>query len=134
MALLLVYGRNNSHADSVKDRRGCYKLGDIVQVLDEDAHDGDIVANPIAAPMLLIRVSGISSGRIRHVMRPEYAAITEDPFSLVLTRRVFGFDLAALPQAARDLLQTDRYAEITRLQAKAYLRHKITNVDMEGET
>ena len=134
MALLLVFGRNNTHADTVKDRRGCYKLGDIVQVLDEDAHDGDIVANPIAFPMLLIRVSGITSGRIRHVMQPEYAAITEDPFSLVLTRRVFRFDLASLPQAARDRLQTDRYAEITRLQAKAYLRNKVTNVDMEGET
>lgn len=128
MALLLVFGANNTHVDPIKDQRGCYKLGDIVQVLDEQAHDGDIVANPIAPPMLLIRVSGITSDEVRHVMEPEY-----DAELATVTRRLFGLNLVDLPQAAKDLLQANRYAEITRVQAKAYLRNKVTTFDFEGE-
>jgi len=133
MALLLVYGKNNTHSNSTKEQRGCYKLGDIVQVLNEDAHDGNIVRNPIAPPMLLIRVSGITSEAVRHAMKPEYMAITEAPESIVVTRRLFRFRLEDLPQAAKDKLQTDRYSEVTRVQAKAYLRNKITTLDFEGD-
>ena len=131
MALLLVYGRNNTHTDSVKDRRGCYKLGDIVQVLDEDAHDGNVVANPVAFPHILIRVSGITSEQVRHVMAPEVSSVSLD--RKVITRRLFRFRLEDLPSQAKQRLQRDRYAEVTRAQAKQYLRNKVTTRDFEGE-
>lgn len=60
MALFLVYGKNNTHSDPEKDARGSYKLGDIVEVLDDSKHNGDLVANPIAPPFYLVRITGVT--------------------------------------------------------------------------
>lgn len=38
MALFLIKDRDAVHADPEKDRRGCYKRGDIVEVLDDSKY------------------------------------------------------------------------------------------------
>lgn len=54
MAILLIYDHDNTHVDPLKDQRGCYKRGMIVEVLDDSKHDGDLVRNPIMPPWILV--------------------------------------------------------------------------------
>jgi hypothetical protein len=68
MATLLIYARNNVHADPVKDARGCYKLGDIVEVLDDSKYDGDLVRNPIAPEWYIVRITDVTKAQVLHFM------------------------------------------------------------------
>ena len=68
MALFLIYDRDNAHADPVKEARGCYKRGDIVEVLDDSKHDGDLVKNPISPPFYLVRVTGVTKEQAEKYM------------------------------------------------------------------
>lgn len=123
MALFLIFDHDNTHADPVKDRRGCYKTGDIVEVLDDSKHDGDIVANPIAPPWYLIRVTGVTKEQVLHAMESEFNALD---LSVVLTRRKFRLALASLPTSIRNRLLRDRFLEVSLAQARNYARNKIT--------
>lgn len=123
MALFLIFDHDNTHADPVKDRRGCYKTGDIVEVLDDDKHDGDIVANPIMPPWYLIRVTGVTKAQVLHAMESERLSIDLD---VVLTRRKFRLNAADIPAGARNRLLRDRYLEVSLTQARNYIRNKIT--------
>ena len=70
MALFLIYGKNNTHADPEKDARGCYKIGDIVEILDDSKHDGDLVKNPVAPPFYLVRITGVTKEQAEKYMEP----------------------------------------------------------------
>ena len=126
MALLLIIDVDRNHSDSVEDRRGCYKRGDIVQVLDDSNHNGDLVANPIQPPWYLIKINGVTADQVRHAMEPERLAV--DPTGdTVLMRRKFRLNVADIPAGARARLLADRYIEVSLTQARNYIRNKITN-------
>jgi len=123
MALFLIFDHDNTHADPAKDRRGCYKLGDIFEVLDDSAHDGNLTRNPVVAPWYLIRVTGVTQAQVLHAMEPEVNALD---LETILTRRKFRLNVADIPTSIRNRLQRDRYIEVTPTQARAYVRNKIT--------
>ena len=66
MATLLIYARNNVHADPEKDARGCYKLGDIVEVFD----DSKPIASPIAPEWYIVRITDVTKAQVDHFMEP----------------------------------------------------------------
>ncbi len=70
MALFLIYGKDNTHSDPLKEVSGCYKMGDIVEVLDDSKHDGDLVKNPIAPPFYLVRITGVTKAQAEKYMAP----------------------------------------------------------------
>jgi hypothetical protein len=124
MALLLVMAVNHTHVDSVKDQRGCYKRGDIVAVYDDDKHDGDLVANPIQPPFVLIRVTGVTADQVR-----QYVAQELDAQSLPVRRRLFRLRVDDLPAGVIAQLQANRYYETTAAIARQFIRNKVTNLD-----
>lgn len=72
MALFLIKADSNyTHPDPVKDARGVYKRGDIIQVLDDSAHNGDIITNPIMSPFVMVRVIGLSVERALKYMEED---------------------------------------------------------------
>ena len=130
MALFLVYGKNNTNPDPLKEARGCYKIGDIVEVLDDSKHDGDIVANPIAAPFYLVRITGVTKAQALKYMEPYIDPATEGTENPVTLRhRQFNVEVASIPSAIRSKLIADRYVSVSWSQVRNYIRNRMT-----GET
>jgi len=129
MALLLVMAVSRTHADPVKDQRGCYKRGDIVEVLDDSKHDGDIVANPIAPPFVLVRITGVTQAQIERLMESHTVEEIVDGQTRqrVVRRRKYRVDVDDVPAGILAQLRDNRYVEVTWAQVKSYIRNKITN-------
>ncbi len=128
MAILVLIDRDATHADPVKDQRGCYNRGDIVAVHEDEAHDGDLVKNPVQAPWYLIRVTGVRKAQVERALEPERTA--DAPDARVTRRRKFGLNPADLPPAAQQALQRDRYLSVTLAQARSYIRNKVTRAGL----
>jgi hypothetical protein len=123
MATLLIYARNNVHADPVKDARGCYKIGDIVEVFD----DSKSIASPIAPEWYIVRITDVTKAQVEHFMEPyvDPATVgTERP--VTLRRRKFNVEVDTLPLAFKQKMAKDRYAEVTLAQVKDYIRNRMT--------
>lgn len=128
MALFLIFDHDNAHADPVKDARGCYRRGDIVQVLDDSAHDGDLVKNPIMPPWILVRITGVTKAQAEKYMLPyiDPATVnTERP--VTLRRRLHNVEVASIPSAIRTKLLSDRYVSVSWSQVRNYIRNRLTN-------
>jgi len=126
MATLLIYARNNVHIDPEKDARGCYKLGDIVEVFD----DSKPIASPIAPEWYVVRITDVTKAQVLHFMEPyvDPATVgTDQP--VTLRRRKFNVEVATLPAAFKQKMTKDRYAEVTLSQVRNYIRNRMT-----GET
>lgn len=129
MVILVIFDRDNTHSDPEKDQRGCYKLGDIVAVHEDDKHDGDLVANPVMPPWYLIKIPGVTVAQVQHAMESERSAVVLDEMGnpAVIRRRKFRLNINDIPAGARNTLLTDRYLEVTLTQARNYIRNKTTN-------
>lgn len=128
MALFLIYGKNNTHADPFKQARGCYGIGDIVEVLDDSKHDGDLIKNPVMPPFYLVRITGVTKEQALKYMAPYIdpaTAGTERP--VTLRRRQFNVEVASIPSAIRNKLMTDRYVSVSWSQVRNYIRNRMTN-------
>jgi hypothetical protein len=128
MALFLVYGKNNTHADPEKQARGCYQIGDIVEVLDDSKHDGDLVANPIAPPFYLVRITGVTKEQALKYMQPyiDPATVgTENP--VTLRRRLHNVEVANIPAGIKATLLADRYVSVSWAQVRNFIRNRQTN-------
>lgn len=128
MALFLLLDHSNYHSDPQKQARGCYQLGDIVEVLDDSKHDGDLVANPIMPPWYLVRITGVTKEQALKYMQPyiDPATVgTENP--VTLRRRQYNVEVANIPLAVRQTLLQDRYIEFTWAQVRNYVRNRLTN-------
>ena len=129
MALFLVYDRNNTHSDLEKEVRGSYKMGDIVEVLDDSKHDGDIITNPISPPFYLVKIIGVTKEQAQHYMEPYYDPTTigiEGVPPVTLRRRKFNVEINNIPAVIKNKLMTDRYVEVTWAQVKNYIRNRMT--------
>lgn len=128
MALFLIYGKNNTHSDPLKDARGCYKMGDIVEVLDDSKHDGDLVANPIAPPFYLVRITGVTKAQAEKYMAPYIDPATVGTDSPVtLRRRLHNVEVASIPAVIKNKLLADRYVSVSWAQVRNYIRNRMTN-------
>lgn len=123
--------------DPVIDGRECYRLGDIVRVMPDSAHDGDIITNPIAPPFYLLRVSGVTEAQAAMVIETledtDNPQLSDDgnvlgyPRLLVRLRNLRLPELfAVLPASIRQQIQADRYYETSLSQIRNFIRHKLT--------
>ena len=128
MALLLIYGKDNLHLDPFKQARGCYVIGDIVEVLDDSKHDGDLVANPIAPPFYLVRITGVTKAQGLKYMVPYIepgTELMENP--VTLRRRQFNVEVSNIPSGIRNQLLANRYVSVSWSQVRNYIRNRMTN-------
>ena len=84
---ILVYGRDNTHADPIKDARGCYKAGDIVLIRPAGKPWGESECQPI---FYIFKVE-LTEKEAEDLMKPAYEK-PEDPASDIIKRRRFKFD------------------------------------------
>jgi len=126
----MVYDKDNTHADPEKDASGCYKRGDIVEVLDDSKHDGDLVKNPIMPPWILVRVNGVTKEQALKYMEPYIdPATVGTENSVTLRRRKFNVEVDLTPPQIRNKIGRDRYIELSWAQVRTYVRNRMT-----GET
>ena len=128
MALFLIMGVNHTHSDPEKQARGCYGIGDIVEVLDDSKHNGDLVANPIAAPFYLVRITGVTKAQGEKYMAPYIepgTELTENP--VTLRRRQFNVEVSSIPSGIRNQLLANRYVSVSWSQVRNYIRNRMTN-------
>lgn len=126
MALILIKDSDATHPDPVKNVRGCYKQGDIVDVYDDARHDGDLVANPVMPPFWLVRLVGASVADVRPYLTEEWTdVITPDGFvRRPLRKRAWGLDGARVPPSVVNRLNRDRFVEVDWATAQAWLARK----------
>lgn len=67
MADLLIVARSASHADPEKDRRGCWKKGDIVEVRDSGAPRGAKEGSPL---FVWVECPGVTRAQVEDRMQP----------------------------------------------------------------
>ena len=122
MPLVLIMGRDNTMPDASLDAAASYKLGDIVSVLPDTNHNGDLVANPIMAPWYLVRVTEISLTAAEAFLVPEFDPVLTDK---IRKRARYTVEVSALPAGIKATLQADRYIERTFTQIRTFIRdHK----------
>jgi hypothetical protein len=102
MAEALFFSGNNTHADPVKDRRGCWKRGYIV-IVKPDGHVWGAEENPATATIrkfAILKFPGVSVARVEKYIVEQF----EDGILTPYRRRLWQIQFSELPQAARNKL------------------------------
>ena len=127
MAELLIKAVDASHPDPVKDRRGCYKLGDVV-IVQDDGHQWGAKEGP--PNFVVLRIPGAASALAERLVEEQddddagNVLQDEQGGRLTFRRRRWRVDLGDLPAAIRTALQTTGRASITRVQIRSRLKRK----------
>ena len=120
MADILIKATDSTHSDPVKDERGCYKRGDIVEAFE----DGKMQTPPVGSPFVLVRVIGLTKAQAN-----TYIYSHEDAEGNALKRRKFKIRVDDVPQTIKDQLRDNREVTVTLAQIKSFIRNKVTGLD-----
>ena len=129
MCEILVFAGNNSHADPVEDRRGCWKRGYPV-VVKEDGHQwGREEGLP---KFVVVKIPGVPAAKARAFLDaqmeddagvPTYDNFIEAvPRRTAFRRRAWNVAWASLPAGIRNTLQTTGTITVSVAQIRNYLR------------
>lgn len=127
MAELLIKARDAVNADAEKDRRGCYKRGDVV-IVQNDGHQWGAMEGP--PNFVVLRIPGAARALAERLTEEQDDDDAGTPLQdeqgqrRAFRRRRWRVDLDALPAAIRTALQTTGRASITRAQIRSRLKRK----------
>ncbi len=111
MAQLLVFKRDNTHSDPAKDKQGCYKIGDVVVVAEDDHQWGTA---ELKYPFEVVQVAGTKADY-------EYLANSDNqlkiPKSTLKNKAAFR---AALKASHPETMRRRRYQYTTEVVRKDY--------------
>lgn len=127
MADFLIMAINKTNPDLIKDARGCYKRGDIVEVFGH----GKLQVPHVGSPFVLVRVSGVTKAQADKYMVPEEETLIGPkliPEIYVVRRRRYHIDWTLLPVGVIKQLWDNRFYETTLSQVRNYIRNKGTGV------
>lgn len=123
MCTLMVFARDNSHADAEKNRRGCWKRGMIFAVYE----DGVCTEAPSPdSPFIFVHVSNATKAQAE-----KYMGIYTDQNGDDYRRREWFIDYSTLPANVKTTIRDERQITVTRNQVLKYIRSLRTNL-LEG--
>lgn len=131
MAEILIKAIDSTNKDPIKDKAGCYKVGDPVVVMPDGHKWSDTELSPM---FYILKVSdlAVEDAKAKY-LQPELGLPTgkkdENGFPIlapVLTRRLYKFDEMKAPQDAK-------LAVITQVQLDAAIVNKTTNQVISAE-
>lgn len=125
MAEFLIKKIDAVHKDPIKDKSGCYKRGDVVQVYE----DGECKEPPSPnSKMYIVKVPGMTKKEAEKYTESEIRNDGLDkeghPILTVIQRRKHHLDFSILTSKVVSDLETKREATITTIQAKSSLKLK----------
>jgi len=129
MPRALVKARDASHPDPEKDRRGCYKRGDVVAVMP-DGHVWGAMEGP--PNFVHVDITGASLEVLQRLVEEQdddddgnYLGVEDDGVTRRRwRRRRFRINLDNLPLARRNELASRGQTTITRVSIRNHLRRK----------
>ena len=132
MAELLIKAINASHPDPVKDRRGCYKRGDIVVVMP-DGHEWG--AKEGLPNFFKVKIPGVEVSRLDALREeqddddagnPVYEdgtlILADGPIRKVFRRRRWRLMVASIPATLRNKILNTGEATVTPAQIRNYIK------------
>ncbi len=135
MAELLIKKTSVTHADPVKDLRGCYKRGMVVAVRPDGHHYSATMLDKFA----VIKVPHVAESKVLKYISPHTVDVAGEPTQI--RRRLWVIRWADLPAAAKTKLRDnngltikarDTYTgdyDYTWAQIKNYFRNQFTTTD-----
>lgn len=120
MAIFLIKDRDSSNPDPLVDA-GCYKLGDIVEIYEDDKP----LIIPPAEPFYLIKIAGITKAQAEKYVYPEVDE-TNPIKPTILRRRLYKLSFDLIPNQVKNQIRNNRYYETTWAQVKQYIQNKVT--------
>ena len=128
MARLLVKARDASHADASKDRRGCYKRGDVVAVMPDGHEWGAKEGLPNFVRIDVPALGDAVVGALADEQTEDDAGVELQPGADGVRqhrrRRRWRLNLADLPLARRNELAATGETTLTRVGLRAVVRRK----------
>jgi len=132
MAIFLIKDRDATNPDPVKDQRGSYKRGNIVEVFEDDTP----CVIPPAPPFMIVKVTGLTKAQAEKYTQPETEIINvpmteENPTgkeTITTRRRAFQILVDNLPANFLAKLKTNRYVEVTFNQVRTYIKNLKTGL------
>lgn len=127
MAELLIKAIDATHGDAEKDRRGCYKRGDVVIVQDDGHEWGRKEGLP---KFVVLHVQNTARGVVDRLAEQQddddagQPQLDSDGAPSVFRRRRWGINLDALPPDIITAMQASGRASIPPGQLRAHVRRK----------
>ena len=135
MCELLIFIRNNTHADPEKDRRGCYKRGMIVGVQS----DGHVWGSKETLPdFVIVKIPGVAVAAAEELLEHQIEDDTGVPTldgdgkPVVFRRRRWRAVVDPIPNAIKNTLLTTGTVTVTVNQIKNYLQRVRDNAVYAG--
>lgn len=145
MCEILFYAKNNTHADSVKDRRGCYKRGMPV-CIQPDGHtwgrleskqrwiaEGNTAASwPAQGQFVIIKIPGVTVERVQDFISTQTEDDTGADTGDTFRRRRWQVLVDNLPADVRNTLAADGEYTTSVAQIRNYLKRIRDNAQYTG--
>ena len=129
MAELLIKAIDAVHSDSTKDRRGCYKRGMPVVIMDDGHKWGKEEGLP---NFIILKLPGIPKEKLEKYLTPE-PGLSDTGDIIGDRRRMWKLRLEGMPIAARKKLQETGELIANWGQVKSYFRNLLTGLDETKE-
>lgn len=140
MAEILIFIGNNTHADPVKDRRGCWKRGMPVIVYD-DGHvwgreeskqqwiaEGLTAANwPSQGKLVILKITGVTAAKAQSFLDPQTEDDAGTPIfdelgrPAVFRRKRWHLVFDSVPTTVRNAALTNGEVTVTVAQIRSFL-------------
>lgn len=121
MAELLIKAIDATHSDPVKDKAGCYKRGDIVDVRPDGFEWGREEGLPT---FVKVKIPGLAVSTIKQFMESEMGDL-----ETTVRRRKWNVLVDNIPVQIKQTLQTTGEVTVTLTQVRNYIKNK-----QSGET
>lgn len=125
----LIFLRNNTHPDPVKDRRGCWKRGMVVAIKDDGAEWG---ARETLPDFCRVRVTGITVAQVLELLAEQREDDSGNSTPERFRRRRWTFDVDSLSPPLRTPLLTAGFVELTPQQARSAIKRIRDNGNWSG--
>ena len=125
MCEILIFAGNNTHTDPEKDRRGCWKRGMPVVVM-EDGHTWGREETP--PKFVVVKIPGVPAAKAKSFLDPQMVddagvpVVSQDGRPVAYRRKEWKVAWASLPAGIRNTLQTTGTITVSVAQIRNYLR------------
>lgn len=123
MAEFLIKAISATHPNPDKDRRGCYKRGDIVVVMPDNHKWGNAECLPT---FVIVKIPGLGVETAKKYVEPAYV-LGNETFG-VAERRKWRILVDSIPAIIKNTLLSTGQVTVTLAQVRNYIEDRLTGL------